>query len=193
MIPKDQNDLAPPKHRPITMSDLIIRYYHKLMAKRLGEQLPFSDRQKAFRKGDGLAENVLLLSAIIDYHTKNRIPLNIVFLDIAKAFDSVSHNTILIAARVGVPPPFLNYLRSFYSRSNTVLRVDGRRSSPIDVLQGVKQGDPMSVHLFNAVIDWTLSKLDPELGITINDERLNHLAFADDIVLFTHTSIAAQR
>ena len=133
MIPKDQNDLAPPKHRPITMSDLIIRYYHKLMAKRLGEQLPFSDRQKAFRKGDGLAENVLLLSAIIDYHTKNRIPLNIVFLDIAKAFDSVSHNTILIAARVGVPPPFLNYLRSFYSRSNTVLRVDGRRSSPIDV------------------------------------------------------------
>lgn len=193
MIPKDQNDLAPPKHRPITMSDLIIRCYHKLMAKRLGEQLPFSDRQKAFRKGDGLAENVLLLSAIIDYHTKNRIPLNIVFLDIAKAFDSVSHNTILIAARVGVPPPFLNYLRSFYSRSNTVLRVDGRRSSPIDVLQGVKQGDPMSVHLFNAVIDWTLSKLDPELGITINDERLNHLAFADDIVLFTHTSIAAQR
>ena len=193
MIPKDQNDLAPPKHRPITMSDLIIRYYHKLMAKRLGEQLPFSDRQKAFRKGDGLAENVLLLSAIIDYHTKNRIPLNIVFLDIAKAFDSVSHNTILIAARVGVPPPFLNYLRSFYSRSNTVLRVDGRRSSPIDVLQGVKQGDPMSVHLFNAVIDWTLSKLDPELGITINDERLNHLAFADDIVLFTRTSIAAQR
>ena len=134
MIPKDQNDLAPPKHRPITMSDLIIRYYHKLMAKRLGEQLPFSDRQKAFRKGDGLAENVLLLSAIIDYHTKNRIPLNIVFLDIAKAFDSVSHNTILIAAqRMGVPPPFLNYLRSFYSRSNTVLRVDGRRSSPIDV------------------------------------------------------------
>lgn len=61
------------------------------------------------------------------------------------------------------------------------------------MLQGVKQGDPMSVHLFNAVIDWTLSKLDPELGITINDERLNHLAFADDIVLFTHTSIAAQR
>ena len=51
----------------------------------------------------------------------------------------------------------------------------------------------MSVHLFNAVIDWTLSKLDPELGITINDERLNHLAFADDIVLFTRTSIAAQR
>ena len=184
LISKDQNDISPPKHRPITMANMIIRCFHKLMARRMGDSMPLSDRQKAFRSGDGLAENVVLLKSIIKYHTDNNLPLNVVFLDIAKAFDSVSHESILIAAkRMGIPPPFLTYLSEFYSRSQTRIRVSGR---------GVKQGDPLSVHLFNAVIDWALSTLDPSLGVNVAGSSLNHLAFADDIGLLTHTSVGAQ-
>lgn len=193
LIPKDQSDISPPKHRPITMANMIIRCFHKLMAKRMGDSMPFSDRQKAFRSGDGLAENVVLLRAIIKHHTDNKLPLNVVFLDIAKAFDSVSHQSILIAAkRMGIPAPFLTYLHEFYSRSQTRIRVAGQKSEPISVRRGVKQGDPMSVHLFNAVIDWALSTLDPNLGIDIGGVALNHLAFADDIGLLTRTSVGAQ-
>jgi hypothetical protein len=193
LLPKDQNDIRPPKHRPITMANLIVRCYHKLMARRMGDLMPISDRQKAFRAGDGLGENVLLLRAIIKHHTRECLPLNVVFLDISKAFDSVSHQSILIAAkRVGVPPPLLSYLHEFYSRSQTRLRVGGKKSNPISVKRGVKQGDPMSVHLFNAVIDWALSTLDPDLGIKFNGVNLNHLAFADDIGLLTKTSVGAQ-
>ena len=99
LISKDQNDISPPKHRPITMANMIIRCFHKLMECRMGDSMPFSDKQKAFSSGDGLAENVVLLRFIIKYHTDNNLPLNIVFLDIAKAFDLVSHQSILIAAR----------------------------------------------------------------------------------------------
>ena len=75
------------------------------MAKRLGEQLPFSDRQNAFRSRDGLVENVLFLQAIIAQDKKEVKPLNIAFLNISKAFDSVSHNSLLIVAcRMGIPP-----------------------------------------------------------------------------------------
>ncbi|CAB4020586.1 reverse transcriptase [Paramuricea clavata] len=193
LLPKDQNDIRPPKHRPITMANLIVRCYHKLMARRMGDLMPISDRQKAFRVGDGLGENVFLLRAIIKHHTKECLPLNVVFLDISKAFDLVSHQSILIAAkRMGVPPPLLSYLHKFYLRSQTRLRVGGKKSEPISVKRGVKQGDPMSVHLFNAVIDWALSTLDPDLGIKFNGVNLNHLAFADDIGLLTKTSVGAQ-
>lgn len=148
------------------MSIIIIRMFHKLMAKRMGDSMPFSDRQKAFRSGDGLAENVVLLRALIKYHTERNLPLNVVFLDIVKAFDSVSHQSILIAAqRMGIPQPFLTYLKEFYSRSQTCIRVLGKKTQPIYVRRGVKQGDPMSVHLFNAVIDWALSTIDPSLGV----------------------------
>jgi hypothetical protein len=53
------------------------------MARRMGDLMPISDRQKAFRAGDGLGENVLLLRAIIKHHTKGCLPLNVVFLDIS--------------------------------------------------------------------------------------------------------------
>ena len=159
----------------------------------MGELMPISDRQKAFQAGDGLGENVLLQRAIIKHHTRECLPLNVVFLDISKAFDSVSQQSILIAAkRMGVPPPLLSYLHEFYSRSQTRLRVGGKKSEPISVKRGVKQGDPMSVHLFNAVIDWALSTLDPDLGIKLNGVNLNHLAFADDTGLLTKTSVGAQ-
>jgi hypothetical protein len=90
---------------------------------------------------------------------------------------------------MGVPPPLLSYLHEFHSRSQTQIRVGGKKSEPISVKRGVKQGDPMSVHPFNAVIDWALSNLDPNLGIKFNDASLNHLAFADDIGLLTKTDI----
>ena len=48
-------------------------------------------------------------------------------------------------------------------RSTTCIKVKGSMSEPISVCKGVKQGDPMSVHLFNAVIDWALSSLDNRL------------------------------
>ena len=65
-------------------------------------------------------------------------------------------------------------------------------SDPINVRRGVKQGDPWSVHLLNAVIDWALSTLDPSLGMTVAGSSLNYLAFADDIGLLTRTSGGAQ-
>ena len=81
----------------------------------------------------------------------------------------------------------------FYARGTTVIKVNGEISDPIPVKRGVRQGDPMSVHLFNAVIDWALESLDPMLGIRLGDGvHLNHLAFADDIGLLARTPVGAQ-
>ena len=58
--------------------------------------------------------------------------------------------------------------------------------------QGVRQGDPLSVHLFNAVIDWALATLDPVLGVMVGELRVNAGAFADDIALIARTSRGLQ-
>jgi len=83
--------------------------------------LLFSSRQKAFRMGDGIADLVWFIQGIIRQHQDDLRPLNITFVDVKKAFDSVSHQSILVAAaRLGVPPPFLGYLRELYSDVQTV-------------------------------------------------------------------------
>ena len=93
------------------------------MARRMEMHLPLSLRQKAFWSGDGIATSVWFMQTVIKHHQDNLCPLNIAFMDVKKAFDSVSHQSILVAAaRLGVPPPFLGYLRELYSDAQTRLR-----------------------------------------------------------------------
>ena len=73
--------------------------------------LPFNTRQKAFRAGDGVADSVWFIQAVIKHHQDSLRPLNVAFVDVNKAFDSVSHQSILVAtARLGVPTPYLGYV-----------------------------------------------------------------------------------
>ena len=113
LIPKESGADSPQKHRPITISDVILRCFHKVLASRFEATLLWNTRQKAFMRGDGVADSIWLLQSIIRQHQRTVQPLNIAFLDIKKAFDSVSHESLLLAAkRMGVPTPMLGYLAS---------------------------------------------------------------------------------
>ena len=82
----------------------------------------------------------------------------------------------------------VGYLGELYGDTWTCLRSGLDRSEPIKVSWGVRQGDILSVHLFNAIIDWALDSLDPELGAMLGETRVNAGAFADDIALIARTS-----
>ena len=198
LIPKSVVADDPSQYRPITVTSILCRLYHKVLANRLEAYCPHSCRQKAFRAGDGIAENTLLLQHVLwsAQNPEHPKPVYLAFLDVKKAFDSVSIQSVLLAAkRAGVPPHLLAYIRDFYGNSTTRLKVGDERSALIRVLQGVKQGDPLSCWLFNAVIDWALSDLDPNIGFRFGDSLsalLHSLAFADDVVLLASTKAGLQ-
>ena len=65
------------------------------------------------------------------------------------------------------------------------LRLLFRNSIPC-TSQGVRQGDTISPKLFTATLQGIINRLDWEdRGINIDGENLNHLRFADDIVIIT--------
>ena len=113
LIPKVAGTTEAAQHRPIGVSLLLVRIYHRILARRLDQFCPPSRRQKGFRPGDGIAENTMLLKEILRAATDSAKPLqlSLVFLDVKKAFDSVSHESIQLALRrAGLPPPLLNYV-----------------------------------------------------------------------------------
>ncbi|NWV83030.1 POLR protein, partial [Dasyornis broadbenti] len=62
---------------------------------RLMKVCPFNPRQRGFIRVVGCSENLKLLQAIIKSAKKKHRQLSVVFVDIAKAFDTVSHEHIL--------------------------------------------------------------------------------------------------
>ena len=75
LIPKVDKPVNPSLFRPITVSPIITRLLHKILAKNLEVKINLDPRQKAFRRRDGMAENLLLIRNIVDDHKRRLKPL----------------------------------------------------------------------------------------------------------------------
>ena len=193
LIPKQNGATRPEDFRPMTMAPTLLRLFHRILSKRMMALLPFDENQKAFRKSDGVAHNLITIQSLMDNHKKQLEPLNAAFLDVKKAFDSVNHSSLFIACkRIGVPETTLRYIKQLYYESRTKLRVQGETSDEIIVKRGIKQGDPLSVPLFLAIMDWAVADMDKKLGVSIGNCKINHLAFADDLVILASTKKGLQ-
>ena len=64
----------PAEHRPITVGLVLSRLYHKVVASRLESLCPPDIRQKAFRTGDCIAENLKLFKAMLKTAQDNHHP-----------------------------------------------------------------------------------------------------------------------
>lgn len=193
LIPKVERSSNPAEYRPISITNFTLRCLHKILASRLERTLPVHYRQRAFRSGDGVLINTQLLQTILADSKGKMKKLCLATLDISKAFDSVSHDSILVAARrLGMPELFITYLSELYKNCYTNIRL-GEQTRRVHIRRGVRQGDPLSVHLFNAVMDMSLKTIDERIGYKLKNTTISALAFADDLVILAKTPIALQK
>nr|BAX24492.1 reverse transcriptase [Beryx splendens] len=173
--------------RPITIGCLMQRLMAGVVHVRMSKTCIIHERQRGFIPSPGCAENLVLLEGLIKLSKRERRSLAVVFIDFAKAFDSISHKHIKeVLLQRKIDKTILNYIQASYTGCKTRVSVGDKRTSHIKLKVGVKQGDPLSPLLFNLAIDPLLQKLE-ELGEGFTDgrKRMASLAFADDIVLLS--------
>ena len=183
LIPKVASPATPGEFRPVTMSSMLLRTFHQVLAARLST-IPVSRTQRGFQKFDGVGTSVWVVRTLINDRISKLKPLYIAFLDIRKAFDTVSHETLIKACeRSGVPQPLVRYLSNVHKGNTTRLKEDVLdRDIPVNV--GVRQGDPISTFLFNFVMDLVTERLSTkEVGVVIGGERISLGMLADDTYL----------
>uniref|UniRef100_A0A8C4NSX5 ribonuclease H n=1 Tax=Dicentrarchus labrax TaxID=13489 RepID=A0A8C4NSX5_DICLA len=173
--------------RPITIGSVILRAFSGVINKRLAGTCPIHVRQRGFIESSGCSENLSILEGVIRMSKSQKRSLAVVFIDIAKAFDSVSHRHILeVLQRRGLDVAIRRLIASMYDGSSTTIRTEGGTTGRIRLTRGVKQGDPLSPLLFNLAIDPLLRTLEKEgEGFHIGAESVMSLAFADDLVLLS--------
>ena len=110
LIRKENQPTSPAEFRPITVLSTILWLSHKILASRL-DKIPNNNAQKGFRSMDGICENIILSKLLIKRAQKESIPLCICLLDIKKAFNSISHESLQRAIeRKGVPQQIRKYI-----------------------------------------------------------------------------------
>lgn len=189
LIPKggDSDDIN--NWRPITIASVVTRVLHRILGKRMGG-IQIHPNQRGFRQVDGVLLNNLTLQALIKERRKSLKPYTILSVDVRKAFDTVSQQSIVRAMkRLGIDETTVRYVEDSFEDATTVVQLGRGMTGEIPICRGVKQGDPLSPYLFNFVLDELICDLQgAEGGLPVNDTaRLAVLGYADDLLLLANS------
>ena len=127
----------------------------KIVANRLGDFCKeagiLPEEQCGFRPQRSTTDMMFVVRKLQELGRTSNTSLEVCFVDLAKAYDSVDRVLLWeVLARFGVPPRMFKVIRMFhYGRRARVQLDDGHFSAWFNVCQGLRQGCVLSPLLFN--------------------------------------------
>ena len=154
------------------------------------------DEQGGFRKGRGCVDQIFVLTEVLAKRKQERKKTFLCFIDMRKAYDRVWRDGLWAALwRQGVRGRLWRFLRSYYSKVKSKVRLGRGETEWFHVDVGVRQGCVLSPVLFAIFID-RLAQEVKRLGVGIPAGLRRSLAlllYADDIVLVADTQEDLQK
>ena len=93
-----------------------------------------------------------------------------------------------ILKTIGIPPKLVDIIKTLYSSTHSVVRVNGTISEAFSISSGVRQGCVLAANLFNTATDRILNNTTHALTLGVNyddsGQLITDLDYADDIVIF---------
>lgn len=170
----------PGNYRPISVLPILSKIFEKVIHTRLLNYLNsinfFFDRQYGFRpKSNTLTATIDLVTKIKHSIDNKNIVLG-VFIDLKKAFDTVSHKLLLKKLEViGIVGKALKMFESYLENRLQIVKIDSNsQSPPLPISCGVPQGSILGPLLFLVYIN-NMHELGLNGNITL---------YADDTCLF---------
>ena len=189
------NPADPASYRPITMGDVLPKVLGLVIAKRMMHWAVatgvLSPEQIGFMEGRACEDHVFSLLETVKQQWSRKQAAYILFVDLAKAYDSV-HPAALwtVLEHMGVPKSLVHLLRDWSSKRRTVIRVNGTDSAPVQMLLGLGQGDVLSPLLFNLFTDSMtryVKAIADYRGLNTFGVKVGELKYADDSAFFGDT------
>ncbi|PKU63676.1 Putative ribonuclease H protein [Dendrobium catenatum] len=188
LIPKNQHASHIADYRPISLCNVFYKVVAKLIANRLKLVLPFiiQDNQAGFIAKRSSSDNIHLAADLLR-EFKDGSNSFCAKLDIKKAFDSLSRDFLLHRMKlIGFPDIFIKWIKGCIEDVFFSICINGSLEGFFPSTSGLRQGCPLSPLLFCIAMDALSTSLAPSrfMGISCNGLVINHLMYADDLLVF---------
>ena len=175
----------PNNYRSIFLLDTIGKIFCKLLVQSLNRYVDhkLDPYQFGFRNGRSGDQAIVLLRNAMQTAKETKTPMVLVFIDLTKAFDSIDRNYLWSALRYfEVPDHLTQIVQSIHDTPIGRLR---NTMLSFRVERGVRQGCVLGPTLFTIAFHYLCRDI-------IDEKCLNHIAYADDVVLVTKSTEEAQ-
>ena len=112
----------------------------------------------------------------------------IISIDAEKAFDKIQHPFMIkTLQKAGIEGTYLNIIKAIYDKPTANIILNGEKLKAFPLKSGTRQGCPLSLLLFNIVLEVlaTAIRAEKEIkGIQIGKEEVKLSLFADDMILY---------
>lgn len=161
LIPKKEGVNTVQDFRPISLIHSFIKIITKATTLRLQPHMNsiVSKCQSAFIKKRSIHDNFMSVRNTARRYHRDKVPAVFLKLDIAKAFDSIRWDYLLLLLhRLGFPTRWCDWTAVILSTSSSRILLNGIPNPPIKHGRGLRQGDPLSRLLFVIAIN-TLQRI----------------------------------
>ena len=150
---KKGNRQACDNHRGISLLSIAGKILARILLNRLNVHLEkgyLPESQCGFRANRGTVDMIFAARQLQEKCMEKRVALYTTFVDLTKAFDTVSREGLWqIMAKFGCPDIFISIVRQFHDGMMVSVRDNGEYSEEFAVTNGVKQGCVLAPTLFS--------------------------------------------
>ena len=191
-IHKSGETSKPDNYRKITIMPSIGKLLEGILNRRLcykNEVLEQDDDlQKGFKERSQTMDNIFILQTLIEKQKTEKKPLYLCFVDFTKAFDYI--HCLLLFKKLnqrGIKGEFLSLIVDMFCKARCRVRWNGTLGEYINSEFGVLQGGMISPKLFTEFLQDIQHYLKKDNGVTLNEQKISYMLYADDLVLCSQT------
>ena len=150
-IPKSGNPLHVENYRPISLLCNTGKVLERLVYDKIINFITpkLAIQQHGFLKNRSCLSQLLLSFNFIYDHLDKNIPVDTIYLDFRKAFDSVPHNELLLKLwKLGITGSLWKWFEAYLKDRHHYVTIDNASSPLLPVISGVPQGSILGPLLF---------------------------------------------